>query len=175
MRRISADRHAVLPFRVPRNAVAYFPRQVEAVPIPLENVDDAQALFVVLEPAGHQGLQHALAGMAERRVPEIVAERNRLGQLLVEPQHLGDAARDLRDLERVRQARSIVVARRREKDLRLVFEPAERLAVDDAVAVALERGTDRIFSLRLQASLGRVALGGLRRENLVLALLELFA
>ena len=40
----------------------------------LQDVDDAEALLVVLEAARDQGLQDALAGVAERRVPEIVAE-----------------------------------------------------------------------------------------------------
>ena len=94
----------------------------------LEHVDDAQALLVVLEPAGNERLQDALARVSERRVAEIVAERDRLGQLLVQPQHLGDAARDLRHLERVGQPRAVVIALGREEDLRLVLQPAERLA-----------------------------------------------
>ena len=61
----------------------------------LEHVDDAQALFVVIEAAGNQLVEDPLAGMAERRVAEVVAERDRFGELFVEPQHLGDAARDL--------------------------------------------------------------------------------
>ena len=84
--------------------------------------------------------------------PEIVAERDRLGQLLVQAQHLGDRARDLRDLERVRQPRAVVIAGRREEHLRLVLQPAERLAVDDAIAIALKRRPDVVFGLRAQAA-----------------------
>ena len=76
----------------------------------LQHVDDAQALLVVIEPAGNQIVEDALAGMAERRVAEVVAEGNRFGQLLVQAQHLGDAAGDLRDLERVGQPGPIVIA-----------------------------------------------------------------
>ena len=111
--------------------------------IVLEHVDDAQALLVVIEAAGHQAAEHALAGVAERRVAEVVAERDRLGQLLVQAQHLGDRARDLRDFERVRQPRAVMIAGRREEHLRLVLQAAERLGVDDAVAIALERRPDR--------------------------------
>ena len=89
-------------------------------------------------------VERVLAGVAERRVAEVVAERDRLGQVLVEPQRARDRARDLRDLERVRQARAVVVALGREEDLRLVREAPERLAVDDAVAVALEVGAERV-------------------------------
>src|SRR5437773_2690535 len=77
----------------------------------------------------------ALAGVTKRRVSEIVAERDGFGQLLVQPQHLGDRPRDLRDLERMRQPRAVVIAGRREEDLRLVLQPAKRLAVDDAIAI----------------------------------------
>ena len=150
---IGADRHAALPLRVACDAVANFPRQVQARAVVLEDVDDAQALLVVIEAAGHELVDDALAGVAERRVAEIVAERDRLGQLLVEPQHLGDAARDLRDLERVGQPRAVVIAGRREEHLRLVLQPPERLAVDDAIAIALERRTDAV--LRLRAAAGR--------------------
>ncbi len=43
-----------------------------------------------------------------------------------------------------------MVAGRREEHLRLVFQPAERLAVDDAIAVALKRRPDVVFELGTQ-------------------------
>ncbi len=118
----------------------------------LEHVDDAQALLVVTEAARHQRVEHAFAGVPERRVPEVVPERDRFGELLVQAQHLGDGARDLRDLERVRQAGAVVIAGRRKEHLRLVLQPAERLAVDDAVAVVLERRAHVVFRLDAQPS-----------------------
>ncbi len=107
-----ADRRARLPFRMLRDAVAHFPREVQAAAVVLQQIDDAQALLVVVEAARHQRVDHPLAGVSERRVAEIVAERDRLGQLLVQVQHLRDGARDLRDLERVRQPRPVVIAGR---------------------------------------------------------------
>ena len=129
----------------------------------------------MLEPTRDERLQHALAGMTERGVAEIVAERDRLRQLLVQTQHFRDASRDLRHLERVGEARAVMIARRREEHLRLVLQAAERLAVDDAIAIALKRRTDRILGLVLQASPGVAALRRLRREDLALARLEVFA
>jgi hypothetical protein len=67
-----------------------------------------------------------------------------------------------------------VVACRREEDLRLVFEAAEGLAVDDAIAIALERRPDRIFALGMEASTRVRALCGLRCEELPFARLEIF-
>ena len=50
--------------------------------------DDAQALRVVIEAAeaSHRLIERALAGMAERRMAEVVGERDRLGEILVEAQ-----------------------------------------------------------------------------------------
>ena len=170
-----ADRQAVLALGVAGDAVADLPGQVQALPIALEHVDDAQALLVVVEAGRAQRLEHALAGVAERRVAQIVAEGDRLGQLLVQPQHLGDGAGDLRHLEGVRQARPVVIAGRREEHLRLVLQAAERLGVDDAVAIALERRPDRILGLGPEPALGGGAAGRLRRQDGGFALLEVVA
>src|SRR5437867_7303359 len=90
--------------------------------------------------------------MTEGRVAEIVSQGDRLGQLLVEAQDFRNRTGDLRHFERMRQACSIVIAGRREEHLRLVLQAAERLAMDDAVAVALKRGTDVVFRLRPEAA-----------------------
>ena len=169
-----ADRRSPFAFGMMRDAVAHFPGQVQALPIVLEHVDDAQALLVVIEPAGDELVEHALARMPERRVAEIVAKRDRLGELLVKLQHLGDGPRNLRHLERVSEPRSIVVARRREKYLGLVLEPAERLRVHDAIAIALKRRTDIVFRLLAQPSARLGALRRLRRQDLPLARFQVF-
>ena len=65
--------------------------------------------------------------MAERRVPEIMSERDRFGQILVESERPRDCPRNLRNLKRVRQPSTVVVALRRDKYLRLVAQPPERL------------------------------------------------
>ena len=89
----------------------------------------------------HQLVQHPLARVAEGRVAEVVAERQALGQVLVQPQGPRDRAPDLRDLQRVGEARAVVVALVVDEDLRLVLEPPEGRAVDDPVAVALVDGS----------------------------------
>ena len=103
-----------------------------------------------------EAVEDVLAGVAERRVPEVVAERDRLGQVLVQAERAGDAAGDLRDLDRVRQARAEVVALVGDEDLRLVLEPAERARVDDAVAVA------RVLGPRVARASGATARAGAR-------------
>ena len=84
-------------------------------------------------------VERLLAGVAERRVAGVVAEPDRLDEILVQPQRAGDDAGDPGRLERVGHARAVVVAGRVDEDLRLALQPPERLRVDDPVAVALER------------------------------------
>ena len=72
-----------------------------------------------------------------------MGERNRLGQILVEPKLPGDRPSDLRDLQRVGQPRAVMIALVRQKDLRLVRQPPESRGVQHAVTVALERASRR--------------------------------
>ena len=83
-------------------------------------------------------VERPLAGMAERRMAEVVRQRQRLGQILVETQLARHRAGDLRHLEGVRQPGAVVIALVIQEHLRLVREAAERGRVDDPVAVALE-------------------------------------
>src|SRR5262245_14890454 len=173
MFRIRTDRHAALPFRVASYAVAHFPGGVKPRAIVFENVDDTQTLFVVIESTRDQIAEDAFTGMTERSVSEIVSERDRLGEFFIQTEHLRDAARDLRHLERVCQARAVMVAGGREEHLCLVLQTTERLAVDHAIAIALEGGPNRILGFLTQASARVGALRCLRREDLSLAFLHL--
>ena len=78
--------------------------------------------------------------MPERRVAEVVAQADRLGEVLVEAQGARHVARDAARLERVGQPGAVVVALGRDEHLGLVLEAPEGLGVHDPVAVALERG-----------------------------------
>ena len=55
--------------------------------------------------------------MTERRVAHVVAEADRLDEVLVQPKRAGDDARDRGRLERVRHPRAVVVALRVDEDL----------------------------------------------------------
>ena len=90
--------------------------------------------------------------MAERGVAEIVRERERLGEILVEAEGAGDGAGDLRDFEAVRQPRPVEIALVIDKDLGLVLQAAESSRMDDAVAVALERRAQIVLRLRIEPS-----------------------
>ena len=105
-----------------------------------ELVDDAQRLQVVLEAAvlAHAVVQRILAGVAERRVAEVVRKADRFGQRFVELQRPRDGAGDLRDFDRVREPRAVQVAFVIDEHLRLVDQAPERGGMDDAIAVALD-------------------------------------
>ncbi len=86
-------------------------------------------------------VQRVLAGVAERRVAKVVDERHALRQVLVKLQGARQGTGDLGDLDRVRQARAIMIAVLRDEDLRLVLQTAKSRRMDDAVAIALKFGT----------------------------------
>ena len=71
--------------------------------------------------------------MAERRVAEVVGERERLGQVLVEPERARQRPGDLGHFQGVGQPGAVVVALVEHEDLGLVLEPAEGGRMDDAV------------------------------------------
>src|SRR5262249_12582882 len=99
---------------------------------------DAQRLRVVVEaPAGLEApVERPFAGMAERRVAEIVRPRERFGEILVEPQRPRQRARGLGGLQGMRLSRAEVVAFVEHEGLGTVGQPAERRRMDDAVAIA---------------------------------------
>src|SRR6185437_6090259 len=88
--------------------------------------------------------------MAERRVADVVRQRQRLGEVLVEAQAARDGARDLRHFEAMRQPGAVVVALVIDEDLGLVLQAPERGRVNNAVAVALERRPHLMLGLGLK-------------------------
>ena len=66
---------------------------VEARVLALELGHDAQAVGVMIEatPLAHGAIERPLAGMAERRMAEVVRERQRLGEILVQPEQASHA------------------------------------------------------------------------------------
>ena len=73
---------------VAEDAVADLLGEVEPAAVALERVDDPQRVLPVVEAAAEAlaqaAVEHVLADVPERRVAEVVAEADRLGQVLVE-------------------------------------------------------------------------------------------
>ena len=154
--------------------VAHFPCQVEAAPVALESLHHAQGVLVVAEatPAAlaQQLVERLLAGVSEGRVAEVVSEPDRLDEILVQPQRAGDTPGDARRLQRVREPGAEMVSLRVDEDLRLQAQPAERLRVHDAVAVALEGRPQAAFLFRQVASAGLVRANRERGQPALLVL-----
>ena len=136
------------------HALERLPGQVEAVELgvaTLEEGDHPQRLGVVVEAALglEHGIERILAGVAEGAVAEVVGERHRLGQILVEAERARRGTGDLRDLERVGEPGAEMIALVADEHLGLVLEAPERGAVDDPVAVALEGAAQRLLGLEM--------------------------
>ena len=143
-----AELACVVERAVLQDSLARFEHQIQSIESAvalLEGVDHAQALQIVLETTmlAHAIVQGILAGMTERRMAEIVRQRNRLDQVFVQIEAAGDRARDLCNFDAVGQARPEQVALMIDEHLCLVFQSAKCGAMDDAVAVALEFGARR--------------------------------
>src|ERR1035441_3057360 len=99
--------------------VAHRHRQIQAQPLALQRVDDAQRVLVVAEGRSEALPQAAintvLADVTEWWMAEIVTEADRLHQILVELQRPGDRARYLGHLQRVREPRAVMIAPRSEE------------------------------------------------------------
>ena len=136
---LSLERLGLLRARVGEDAVADLVGEVEPP-------RDAPRLLVVAEAPAERRVERVverlLARVPERRVAGVVAEADRLDEVLVEPERPRDDAGDRGRLERVGHPGAVVVALGVDEDLRLPLQPPERLRVDEAVAVALERRAD---------------------------------
>src|SRR5690625_888620 len=108
------------------NALQCLPGKVQPVKsriMALERGDDAKRLRIMIETAipRHACRERFLAGMAERRVAEIMGKRDRLGQILVQTERPGDRAGDLRHLDRMRQPGPVIIAFMLDEYLSLVL------------------------------------------------------
>ena len=115
-----------LPLRVLEDAVPHFDGEVQPLPVALQLLDHPDRLLDVVEAVRHQLGEHLFAGVPERRVAEIVAHDDRLGERFVEAERAGHRAGDLRHLQRMRDARAVVIPFGGEKALRLAGPPPER-------------------------------------------------
>ena len=115
----------------------------------------------MVEPAGQVGVERVLAGVAARAVTAVVPEGDGLGQGDVQPAGPGDGGGHLRHLERMGEARALVVLGE-DEDLRLAGQPAKGGGVEDPVAIALEAGTPRVGLLGDGPIAGPARAGGAR-------------
>jgi len=159
------------PLGVLCDPVPYFKREIQSLPLPLQQIHDPQALLGVRESMGGDLIEDLLPCMAEGGVSQVMGQGNGLGEVLIEPQGLGDGPGDLGDFQGVGQPGAIVIAGGGEEDLGLVLEAAEGLGVDDPIPVPLKGGTEITLPFFPRPPLGLAAQLGVGREDLLFYLL----
>ena len=109
----------------------------------LKPAHDAQRVQVVVEAqskAAQALIQRLFPGVAKGRMADVVRQRQRLGQLLIQSQRARQRAGDLRHFQRMCEAAAKVVRRgvagQPREDLRLAGKTAKGARVQDAGAVA---------------------------------------
>ncbi len=147
-----------------------FPGEVEAVEAgiaALQARDHRQGLGIVIETAlrGEARIERALAGMAERRMAEIMGQRAGFREILVEAERPRQRARDLGHFEGVGEAGAIVIAFMVDEHLRLVGKPAERRGMDDPIAIAAEIAAGGARRLCVETPAARRGVGGIGRAR----------
>ena len=155
------------------------PGQVQSIEFAVaffQHVHHPQGVGIVVETSmvGHQLIESILTGVAEGRVPEIMRERNRLDKILVQSKGPGYRTRNLRNLEGMCQAGSIMVAFMVDENLGLVLKPAESRRVNDPVAIALEIGSETGIGFRMPPPAAAIAAAGIGSQGGILALLNRF-
>ena len=129
--------------------------------------DHAQTLGIVVEAA--MGLQAnvkgALAGMSKRRMAEVVGQRQRLCQVLVEAELPGQRAGDLGHLQRMGKPGTVMIAFVEHEYLGLMLQAAKRGGMDHAVAIAPERAAGPARGLRKQPAAAAVGVAGIDRAR----------
>ena len=163
------------PLGVGDNAVADLPGKVESFAVLFQHIHHPQALPVVGKAAGTKLVQRPFPRMTEGRMPQIMAQGDGLGQILIETQCPGNGAGNLGDLQSMGQPGAVMIPFRREKDLRFLLQPPKRLAVDDPVPVPLEAGPHLVRCFRAAASAAGLAQGGIAAQGQALNRLGLFA
>ncbi len=83
---------------------------------------------------------------------DVVRQRQRFGQIFIHAQNARHRARDLRDLNGMRQPVAKVIRNAGRENLRFVFEAPERPRVNHAVAVALKRIAIRMRQFGIASS-----------------------
>ena len=131
-----------------------FPSEIETIKLRITSFDpcdDTQCLGVVIEPTKRlqTAIERALAGMAERRVPEVVGERQGLGEILVKAERASKRAGDLGDFKGVSEPGAVMITLVKHEDLGLVLEPTEGRRVDDAIAIAAKQVARRTGRFRM--------------------------
>ena len=135
-----------------QDSVTHFPGQVQSLALLFQTFHHPYALLVMLEPQRAYLVKRPFSRMAERRMPQIMPQRDRLHQIFIETKSLCYCPGILGYLQRMGQPGPVMIPFGKKEYLRLLLQPAKCLAVEDPVPVPLEDGTDIAFLFRAVSS-----------------------
>src|SRR5439155_1905741 len=102
----------------------------------------------------HHGIELGFAGMPERRMTDIMGQRQSFRQILAQTQDRRDGAGDLRNLKGVRKTIAEVIGQAGSEDLSLILQTPECSRVDYAVAIAAKFVAIRMRQVGITAPAG---------------------
>ena len=97
-------------------------------------------------------VERVFAGMAKRRVADVVKQGQGFHEVFIESQSATDRTGDRRDLMGVRQPRAVIIAHITRENLHLPAQAAKRRRVHDPIAVPLKRPAIRMLRLVVLAT-----------------------
>ena len=132
---------------VVENPVPHLPGQIQSFSVLFQDLHHTDALPEMSKSQRTDFIQNPLPRVTEGCVSEVMPECDGIAQIVIEPERLRDCPGKLRDLQRMGQTSTVMVAHRRDKDLRLMCQSAKRLAVQNPVTISLVDASD--VALRL--------------------------
>jgi hypothetical protein len=81
--------------------------------------------------------------MAEGRMAKVMPQSNRFGKIFIQAQSPRHGSGNLADLQSMSQSGSVMITFRREKNLRLIFQPTESFTMQDTVSINLKNSPYR--------------------------------
>ena len=109
-------------------------------------------MIEAIAKAAHLAVQLVFAGVRERRMTDVVRQRQGFGEVFVETERRGHGAGDLGHFDGVGEPVPKMIRDTRRKDLRLILQAAEGARMYDAVAIALELTAVRMRQFGIAAA-----------------------
>jgi len=120
----------------------------------LHNVERVEVVVKACAVGAEEIVKHVFAGVAERRMADVMDEREGFGEIGVESKGSGDGAGDLRNLKSVGETVAEMVGVASGEDLSFRFQAAKGTRVDDPIAVAGIGGAVGMVGLGVAATAG---------------------
>jgi len=121
----------------------------------LEVFNDPQCVNVMVESATmtfESAVQSTLSSMPKWRMTDIMHQRQRLGEILMQPERSRSRTSDLRYLNGMREPTAEVVGSSTRKHLRLARKAPKRPCLHNALTIPLERSPRRPKWRRIHTS-----------------------